>query len=198
MQCMKLRFTLDTGCVIAIVRREQPGTPPEQLAALESLIELARAGTIDLQLAAAYERDFDRYRGDEGRQRQLEWLQQAPIAAEPVGGLFIIGVSRLGGPDVIASENDGDFALAVRNVLDPTFDGSKLHDASHTKLAKRTSDTDHLIAHHRSAAHAFVTLDECTILVHRDALAQLCVKVCWPTEAARRSRHRERNRVARP
>lgn len=84
---------------------------------------------------------------------------------------------------MIASEKAVDFALAVRDVLDPTFDGSKLHDASHSKPAKRTSDTDHLIAHHRSAAHAFVTLDECTILVHRDALAQLGVKVCWPTEA---------------
>lgn len=183
MRCMKLRFTFDTGCVIAIVRPGQPGTPPEQLAAIARLIELARTGTVDLQLAAAYERDFDRYRGDEGRQRQLEWLRQAPITAEPVGGLFIIGVSRLSGPDVIASEKDVDFAVAVRNVLDPTFDGSKLPDASHTKLAKRTSDTDHLIAHHRSAAYAFVTLDECTILVHRDALAQLGVKVCWPTEA---------------
>ncbi|MCU1395496.1 MAG: hypothetical protein JWM34_3924 [Ilumatobacteraceae bacterium] len=95
----------------------------------------------------------------------------------------MIGVSRLDGPDVIASEEDVDFAVALRNVLDPTFDGSTMGSASPTTLAKRTSDTDHLLAHHRSAADAFVTLDERTILVHRDALARLRVTVCWPSEA---------------
>lgn len=43
MRRMKPRFTLDTGCVIAVVRPEQPGTPQEQLAAIARLIELARA-----------------------------------------------------------------------------------------------------------------------------------------------------------
>lgn len=179
---MPMRFTLDTACVVTLSKSE-PDTPPDQIAALVQLVDLASDGVIELQLAAAYDRDFDRYKAPDGRARQLAWLAAAPIAEPRVSGLFVIGVSVIEGPDVIASDEEASLYDDIRAVLDPAFDGSNLGDEPHSRLAKRTSDIDHLIAHGRSGADAFVTLDDTTILVHRARLARLGVLVCWPTEA---------------
>lgn len=84
---------------------------------------------------------------------------------------------------VISSEKDSELYDAIRTILDPGFDGAALADEPAWRLAKRTSDADHLIAHSRSRADAFVTLDDSTILVHRDALGLRNVAVCWPSEA---------------
>jgi hypothetical protein len=177
-----LRFTLDTVCVIAMAKAEC-NNPPEQVAAIERLIDMAADGSIDLQLAVAYDRDFERFRAPEGRRRQLEWLSAAPIATPRASGLFILGVSVIGGPDVIASDEDASLYSAVQAILDPHFDGAQLGDQPAWELAKRTSDADHLVAHNLSGADAFVTMDESTILVHGAALAQLGINVLWPTEA---------------
>ena len=179
---MTRRFTLDTACVIAMVKTES-NDPPAEVAAIARLIDLARDGRIELQLAVAYDRDFDRFKTPEGRVRQLEWLASAPIAGQRASGLFIIGVSMLDGPDVISSEKDSELYDAIHTILDPGFDGAALADEPAWRLAKRTSDADHLIAHSRSRADAFVTLDDSTILVHRDALGLRNVAVCWPSEA---------------
>ena len=179
---MTLLFTLDTVCVIAMVKTEL-NNPPEQVAAIERLTDMAASGSIELQLAAAYDRDFERFRSPQGRARQLEWLSAAPIATPRASGLFVIGVSALGGPDALASDDDAELYSAVRAILDPHFDGTQLDDQPAWQLAKRTSDADHLVAHNLSGADAFVTMDESTILVHRTALAELGVEVLWPAEA---------------
>lgn len=179
---MALRFTLDTTCVISMVKPET-GNPPDEVDALAQLIDLAREGRIDLQLTVAYDRDFDRYKPPDGRSRQLEWLASAPIVEQRTAGLFVIGVSMLDGPDVVASDEDAALYDKIRSILDPGFDGAALADDPPWRLAKRTSDTDHLIAHRRSGADAFVTLDDSTILIHRNALRRCNVAVCWPAEA---------------
>lgn len=179
---MALRFTVDTTCVIAMAKTES-GNPIDEIAALDQLIELAREGRVELQLTVAYDRDFDRYKTPEGRARQLDWLASAPIVKEHAAGLFVLGVSVLDGPDVIASDEDAARYTTIRSILDPAFDGATLADAPVWRLAKRTSDTDHLIAHCRSGADAFVTLDDATILIHREDLRRCSVAVCWPTEA---------------
>ena len=176
------RFTLDTACIIAMVKTES-NNPPAEVAAIIRLIDSARDGRIHLQLAVAYDRDFDRFRAPEGRARQIEWLASAPIAGQRASGLFIIGVSVIDGPDVISSDEDAELYDAIRTIVETGFDGAALADEHAWRLAKRTSDADHLIAHSRSGADAFVTLDDSTILIHRDALGQLNVAVCWPSEA---------------
>lgn len=177
-----LRFTLDTTCVIAMAKAES-NNPPDEIDAIGRLIDLAGDDQIELQLAAAYDRDFERFKTPEGRARQIEWLAFAPIAEERASGLFIIGVSVLDGPDVISSDQDARLYDAIRAILDPRFEEAALADENTSQLAKRMSDVDHLIAHSRSGADAFVTLDNSTILVHRVALEQVKVAVCWPSEA---------------
>ena len=179
---MALRFTLDTTCVIAMAKTES-GNPPTELDAIARLIDMARAGRVELQLTASYDRDFDRYRSPEGRSRQLEWLSNVPVIPERAPGLFVIGVSVLDGPDVIASDQDAAMYERIRSILDPDFNGNLLSDDPSSRLAKRTSDADHLIAHWRSGATAFATLDSSTILVRRGALQQHRLSVCWPSEA---------------
>ena len=66
-------FTLDTACVIAMVKTES-NHPPGEVDAIARLIDLAREGCIELQLAVAYDRDFDRFKTPEGRVRQLDWM----------------------------------------------------------------------------------------------------------------------------
>lgn len=177
-----LRFTLDTTCVIAMAKSES-GNPPAEVDAIARLIDMARAGRVELQLTAAYDRDFDRYRSPEGRANQLEWLSSVPVVAERASGLFVLGVSVLDGPDVLASDEDAAVYQRIRSIIDPDFNGNPLSADPPWRLAKRTSDADHLIAHWRSGATAFVTLDNATILVHRDALQQNMLSVCWPSEA---------------
>jgi hypothetical protein len=177
-----LRFTLDTACVIAMAK-EESGNPPSELDAISRLIDMARVGRLELQLTASYDRDFDRYRSAEGRSRQLEWLSNVPVVPERASGLFVIGVSSLDGPDIIASDEDAAMYERIRSILDPDFNGKLSSDDPPSKLAKRTSDADHLIAHWRSGSTAFVTLDSSTILVHRGALQQHGLSVCWPSEA---------------
>ena len=182
MPSVVLRFTLDTTCVIAMAKAES-GNPPTEGEAIAQLIDMARAGRVELQLTAAYDRDFDRYRAPEGRSRQMEWLSNVPILEERASGLFVIGVSVVDGPDVIASDEDAAMYDQIRSILDPDFNGDLASDDSPGSLAKRTSDADHLIAHWRSGATAFVTLDSSTILVHERALQQSTLCVCWPSKA---------------
>jgi hypothetical protein len=177
-----LRFTLDTTCVIAMAKTES-GNPPTEVEAIAQLIDMARDGRVQLQLTAAYDRDFDRYRAPEGRSRQMEWLSNVPIIEQRASGLFVIGVSVLDGPDVIASDEEAATYDRIRSILDPGFDADLASDDPPASLAKRTSDTDHLIAHWRSGATAFVTLDSATILVHERALQQCRLTVCWPSQA---------------
>lgn len=180
---MTLRFTLDTACVIAMVKTES-NNPPGEVEAIARLIDLAREGGIELQLTVAYDRDFDRFKTPEGRVRQIDWLACAPIAGQRASGLFIVGVSEIDGPDNISSDEDAETYRTIRTILDCGVEGVAAGGAEPAwQLAKRTSDADHLIAHRRSGADAFVTLDDSTILVHRDALRQRHIAVLWPSEA---------------
>ena len=115
-----VRFTLDTACVISMVKTES-NNPPGEVAAIARVIDLAREGRIELQLAVADDRDLDRFKTPEGRVRQLAWLASAPIAGRRASGLFIIGVSVIGGPDVISSDRDAELYDAIRTILDFTL-----------------------------------------------------------------------------
>jgi hypothetical protein len=176
-------LTLDTNCIIPFVKHE-PGNRPDELDALTALINAADDGSIELQLTASYDRDAARNRNDDGRARQLEWLASAPILPRRAAGLFVIGVYVLDGPDVVASDEDGELYDAIRAVVAPNVDFTLLDDATSDELGKITSDIDHLIASHKSGAAAFVTLDHRTILVHRLVLSELDITVLLPTEAA--------------
>ncbi|MTA13922.1 MAG: hypothetical protein F2534_15085 [Actinobacteria bacterium] len=167
---MPLTMTLDTSCVIAIVERQEV----HPLQALDELVELAEAGHIRLQLAEAYERDFERFRRDEkARVDRLRFLASAPIEPRRAGGPARFDVSRFDGVDVWASETDARLADELQRIL----------PGKGSNLSKRHSDADHLLAHRRSRADLFVTVDRTTILVYANELAELGIVVIDPVEA---------------
>ncbi len=177
-----MTLTLDTSCVSAGAA-PQPSDPPDEVAAIVALIDLAREGRVRLQLTAAYERDVERWRDDVGRAQRAAWLAKVPIKA--VGGVFRLDVSVLGGPDVLAGNADVSLNERLKALLAPTT--SARHIAGYEEApgvaAKVFSDIDHLIAHVKSGADAFVTLDLSTILGRRVRLAEAGIRVCTPTEA---------------
>jgi len=171
-----VRYTLDTSIVSAADRR----LSEHDLISIDRLIELGREGTVMLQLAEAYERDFSRHVGDERRQRRLDWLLQSPVVEKRASGAFRLDVSSLDGNDLLA---DGDVVQLDKALID-------LLGVRGEPPAKAYSDIDHLIAHYMSGADAFITVDSKTILRHRERLAELGIVVLTPAEAVARAEPR--------
>lgn len=178
-----LTLTLDTNCVSAAAA-PQPSDMLVEVGAIVELVELAKGDQVKLQLAAAYDRDVARWSDDEGRMRRADWLAALPIA-RGVGGVFRLDVSTLGGPDVLAGDEDVALDWRLRAVLAPSKAAGPIPGAEEAPgvAAKVFSDIDHLIAHVRSGADAFVTMDVATILRRRERLADLGIDVCTPSEA---------------
>ena len=168
-----MRYTLDTSIVSAADRR----LSEHDLISIDRLIELGREGTVMLQLAEAYERDFSRYVGDERRQRRLDWLLQSPVVEKRASGAFRLDVSPLDGNDLLA---DCDVVQLDKALID-------LLGVRGEPAARAYSDIDHLIAHYMSGADAFITVDSKTILRHRERLAELGIVVLTPAEAVARA-----------
>jgi len=171
-----VRYTIDTSVVIAADKREEE----HDLPSIDRLIELGQVGTVALQLAEAYERDFSRFTDPSGRLQRLDWLARSPVAARRASGAIRLDVSALDGNDLLT---DGDVAQLDKALID-------LLGVRGNPLAKAYSDIDHLIAHYMSGADAFITVDSKTILRHRERLAELGIVVLTPAEAVARAEPR--------
>lgn len=174
--------TLDTCCVSAIAHDEPAHA--EQVEAIGALIDLARVGRVGLQVTAAYERDFERLRDEGKRSERLAWLSTAPVI-ETVGGVLRWDVSVWDGLDVWAGDDDGELADRVQAIVAPGAlrpAAVSSDESKPGKAAKVFSDIDHLVAHAKSAAAWFATIDTKTILCHRAALAEIDVHVALPSE----------------
>ena len=171
-----MRYTLDTSIVSAADRRLKE----HDLASIDRLIKLGHDGTLILQLTEAFERDFSRYEGAEGRQQRLDWLLQSPVVEKRASGTFRLDVSSLDGNDLLADDDTLRLDRALRDLL----------GVRGTSPAKAYSDIDHLIAHHRSGADTFITVDSKTILRHHETLAELGIVVLTPAAAVARAEQR--------
>jgi hypothetical protein len=180
-------ITLDTACVSAVANPQTSGDQAE-VDALTELIDLARVGTVRLQVTTSYERDFERWNDESGRQERLQWLADAP----PIGqapGVFRFDVSALDGPDQQAGEKEIDLDARLRQILGP--ERARRHDLpSHEDdpgaAARVMSDIDHLLAHYKSGAAWFVTTDVRTILKRSAQLAEVGINVTLPSQALQR------------
>jgi|SRR3984893_1211490 len=176
-------ITLDTSCVVALAH-DQPTNDPREVEALELLMDLARQGTLGLQLTSAYERDFERFKDEAGRADRLAWLSKAPVI-QRVGGIFRFDVSGWDGPDLLASPEDEQLDQDLRLLLGPLGvrpDVEAADQVAPSRAPKVFSDIDHLIAHKRSGAQFFVTLDNKTILKKRERLQALGIDARKPSE----------------
>jgi hypothetical protein len=171
-----VRYTIDTSVVIAADQRQEQ----HDLPSINRLIELGHEGTVMLQLAEAYERDFSRYVGHDRRQRRLDWLLQSPVVEKRASGAVRLDVGSLDGNDLQA---DGDVDHLDKALID-------ILGVRGNPLARAYSDIDHLIAHRMSGADAFITVDADTILCHHEALAELGILVLTPAVAVARAEPR--------
>lgn len=112
-------MTLDTACISAVANPATSNDPSE-VAALESLVDMARSGRVELQLTLAYERDFERWTDDAGRRARLQWLAEAPPMRR-VAGVFRLDVSRLDAGDVLGGGVDVELDRQLRDILRPSL-----------------------------------------------------------------------------
>jgi hypothetical protein len=167
------RFTLDTSCIIAAVGGEQGSDQ------IEELVELARSEKIGIFITSGFEVD-QRSATNERRQANLEWLAGAPIL--PVPGPFRLGMSHLGGPDVLTDDD----IPAVDEAISMIVLGKTPAEAP----TKRMQDVHHLTAHHMAKCHAFVTLDYDDMIRNRaDLKSKLGIEILTPSEAVAMARN---------
>jgi hypothetical protein len=169
------RFTLDTSCIIAAVGGQRGG------AQIEELVELARSGKIGIVITSGFDVD-QRKATDKRRRANLEWLARAQILSVP--GPFRLGMSYLGGPDVLTDDDIPAVDGAIAEVVLPK--GMKLKDAP----AKRVQDVHHLTAHHMVKCDAFVTLDHDDMIRNRaDLKSNVGIVILTPPEAVDMARN---------
>jgi predicted nucleic acid-binding protein len=161
------RFTLDTSCIIAAVGGEQGSNE------IEELVELARSGKIGIVITSGFDVD-QRRASNERRQANLEWLTRAAIL--PVPGPFRLGMSQLGGPDVLTDDD----IPAVDEAISTIVVGMTPGEAP----TKRMQDVHHLTAHHMAKCDAFVTLDDDDMIRKRaDLKAKVGIVIVTPSDA---------------
>ena len=176
-------LTLDTSCVSALANPQDSNELCE-VDAVTRIVDSARDRRVRLQLTTAYDRDFERFTVAEGRASRLAWLAQAP-ALRRAPGVFRLDVSALDAGDVIGGDEDEELDQRLRDILMPSLGARPVppYEEAPGAAAKRFSDLDHLIAHWRSGADAFVTLDTNTILNRTEALERLGIRACKPSQA---------------
>ncbi len=175
-------ITLDTCCVSALAN-PSPTDDPNEVWALQTFVRKFEEGTVQLQLAAAYEDDVERDPSDERRRGRVAWEQSLPPIPR-VAGVFRFDVSRLDDPlTVLGGDRQAELDKLLRGLLEPNRQSQANLDervGDRDALAQLISDVDHLIAHDWSGADWFATMDG-GILAKRTELAELGIAVGLPT-----------------
>ncbi len=145
------RISLDTGCINARAQNDD----------LNRLERWAREGKLVLQRSDAMLAELK----GEARVSKAATLPPHP-------GLFTLGVSRLGGPDVLAGPDMKD---ELETILFPT---------ASTLTANQRYDVEHLRAHVRTGGDVFVTLNPNDFVVRgrQERLRSVGIWVMSPDE----------------
>jgi hypothetical protein len=162
-------FTLDTYCVIAAVKGEEPAGSD-----IDQLVELARSGQISIVITSGFEVD-QRRASEERRRANLEWLSRRPILSIP--GPFRLGMSRLGELDELVTEDIAAVDKAIAEIVLPK--GLKPENAG-----RRMQDVHHLTAHYMAKRDFFVTGDDDDMIRKRTQLkSEIGIVIATPSEA---------------
>jgi len=145
------RLTIDTGCVNA--KRQDPDLNKLETWAAQGWLRIERASVLLKEL-----------RGEKRRNKAKE--------IDPHPGLFTLGVSMLGGGDVLAGP---DIPATLKGILFPTV----------RNLTKRQeNDIEHLRAHVQVGGDVFVTKNTSDFIKNgkQQQLARIGIWVFQPTE----------------
>ncbi len=141
-------ITLDHCCIV-YAYEESPSAAAHRRD-VRQLLDLLDRGVIRISTTSAGIRDLDRDPDEERRRRLLDAIRQGPPL--PVrGDPFRLGISRLGGPDMLGFEDQEERIERITRILFPTFSGS------HPRAVSRKADIDHLVTHQLSGNDVFVT-----------------------------------------
>jgi hypothetical protein len=173
-----MHLTLDTACVIHAVQQQAYGRE------VDELVDLARAGKVDLSLTSAFPADQSRASAEHQRDNQ-QWLSQRPVIGR-VPGPFRLDYSTLDGPDVLVNDDQLAVATEIEEILlPPELRPGRVQDGDSLfmdKWQRRINDSQHLTAHFMAGHDAFVTSDD-GILKKRDYLrVRASVVVLTPPE----------------
>jgi hypothetical protein len=175
-----LVFTLDTSCVIHAVQQQ------ENAAAVERLVDEARAGKVTLWLTAAFGADMTRASSEHVR-ANMKWLAAQPIM-QTAPGPFRLDYSTLDGPDVLITDEQALVIDSVEEIVLPLeYQIGQLQPDDQmfmSKWSRKINDVQHLAAHYLAGHDAFVTSDHDDILKRRDRLWDRArIRVYTPDEA---------------
>src|SRR5436309_14517978 len=168
---MLLKLTLDTNCIINLL--DFDSTTATSVEELTTLMRHALEGKANLCVTTALGRDLERDSNDERRREMLQKVAMFPT----IGGVFRLDASKLGGPDVLASEDQKKMAFGIQSLL---FPGLSPEDK---RYQNKIADVDHLVGHKLNRRDLFVT-DDNGILAKADALeGEYGVRVLTPAGA---------------
>jgi hypothetical protein len=180
-----MRLTLDTSSVIHAAQAQRYG--PQ----IDELVDLACQGRVGLWITTAFAVDQERAPADK-HERNLAWLSQRPTIGR-IRGPFRLGLSMLGGPDVLTDADTSTADAALREILLPQRlqPGNWDEDdpALLTLNRRKVTDVQHLTAHRTAGHDAFVTSDHDDMLRKREAIRRrIGIIVVDPAEAVQRVR----------
>jgi hypothetical protein len=176
------RLTLDTCCVIT-----GAGGSGNQRHELDRLVDLTRAGRVQLWITTAFGQDQAKAT-TEMRQANIDWLASAPVLG-PIPGPFRLSYSTFDGPDVFVTEDHSRADELIRKIVLPGDYHLRAPDQDPASEAaarwrKRLHDVQHLSAHLMAGHDAFVTDDTDDMMSKKEALAsQVGITVIDPAGA---------------
>lgn len=138
----------------------------ERRAAVDRLIDLASTGEVDLAVTRHVEEDVP-------RAPLADRIRDLPVLGiRKTGGVFVIGVSRIGGPDGVGSDAFDTWwrqLNALRTDGEPRLPGA--------------TDYHHLHAHYIRGRDVFVTWDTAILRLRAELEATFGIRVMTPSEA---------------
>lgn len=163
---------MDTNAIIyAFDEKHETAVELEEV---HSIIRHALGGRVNLALTTAMSRDLENDPDDERRAKVLNAVAMFPAIGAPAR----LGVTRLGGGDVLGSDNEAEVATRIERIVFPTG-----IDPDSRRWKNKANDVDHLVAHWRAGRDIFVTTDG-PILRRAEALEdELGIRVMSPATA---------------
>jgi hypothetical protein len=180
---MTLRFTIDTCCVIDGAQQEHAWRE------VDELVEMARAGTIELWLTTAFDGD-QRRAGADKYEINRRWLQERPIIGRAVNPVRLdYSEASLDGM-VLACDEDDNADQIIQDLLPRVSRRRGRRNPEVAGMHPKIDDVHHLSSHRMHGNDVFVTRDSDMLDVRDQLLARVGIVVETPAEALARSQAR--------
>lgn len=183
-------LTLDTSCVMSLLRLPKDSTPPDELLALELIQGWRTSARVEIFISEKSRTEalanLERAKTVDpaNRERSEKWLKTLSLLEQykPTSGRWILGLSRLGIDTVLGSDAEGD----VYDELAQVLFGTSAQQLDRGNLF----DLAILFEHYIQQNDFFVTRDQANNMLRKRAEleAKWNIVVCSPQQATTRLR----------